>query len=388
MRIGYWDEDSWGPRPDDAKPAVVRPRPRGWPRSGRSWPTSGSTRGRSASGIDELEAMERALRAATEASMSDSTSTSMSDGRAVRAVPVVRDGGAEALAHRPYPGATGAGRGHHEDDRTRSSPVPDRRSRPWWRVAVGLALDRAYAPTLFTRSDSHLGDRLAILAIILTPLRDLGAHGPSQHAGAGPPAAIPAPGPVRVVASCARARPGGGRRVDGPRDEGGGGAGPVTSVSRPVTPASAIVKGRQHRPLSTRSNASISSSEGPKLGVDLIRQPPKNRHIYPYPSPSGSFALPVAISAPRPPADGPPSACPRAADPVASLSLPPTPLHASRPTRTASGPRSSAAATASNQAMIWPVCSGAARPAPAASGPAGCSRPCSATTPPPACTAA
>jgi hypothetical protein len=36
-------------------------------------------------------------------------------------------------------------------------------------VAVGLALDRAYAPSLFTRSASNLGDRLAILAIILTP---------------------------------------------------------------------------------------------------------------------------------------------------------------------------------------------------------------------------
>jgi hypothetical protein len=36
-------------------------------------------------------------------------------------------------------------------------------------VDVGLALDRAYAPTLFTRSTSNLGDRLAIVAIMLTP---------------------------------------------------------------------------------------------------------------------------------------------------------------------------------------------------------------------------
>ena len=41
-------------------------------------------------------------------------------------------------------------------------------------MAVSLALDRAYAPTLFTRSDSSLGDRLAILAIILTPCVTLG----------------------------------------------------------------------------------------------------------------------------------------------------------------------------------------------------------------------
>lgn len=41
-------------------------------------------------------------------------------------------------------------------------------------MAVGLALDRAYAPTLFTRSASSLGDRLAIIAIILTPCVVLG----------------------------------------------------------------------------------------------------------------------------------------------------------------------------------------------------------------------
>ncbi|WP_145273912.1 hypothetical protein [Tautonia plasticadhaerens] len=41
-------------------------------------------------------------------------------------------------------------------------------------VAVGLALDRASAPTLFTRSASNLGDRLSILAIILTPCVVLG----------------------------------------------------------------------------------------------------------------------------------------------------------------------------------------------------------------------
>ena len=42
-------------------------------------------------------------------------------------------------------------------------------------VAVGLALDRAYAPTLFTRSTSNLGDRLTILAILLAPCVVLGA---------------------------------------------------------------------------------------------------------------------------------------------------------------------------------------------------------------------
>ena len=42
-------------------------------------------------------------------------------------------------------------------------------------VAAGLALDRAYAPRLFTRSTSNLGDRLAILAIILAPCVVLGA---------------------------------------------------------------------------------------------------------------------------------------------------------------------------------------------------------------------
>ena len=42
-------------------------------------------------------------------------------------------------------------------------------------MAVGLALDRAYAPTLFTRSTSNLGDRLAILAILLAPCVVLGA---------------------------------------------------------------------------------------------------------------------------------------------------------------------------------------------------------------------
>jgi hypothetical protein len=36
-------------------------------------------------------------------------------------------------------------------------------------VAIGLALDRACAPSLFTRSTSNLGDRLALLGIILTP---------------------------------------------------------------------------------------------------------------------------------------------------------------------------------------------------------------------------
>jgi hypothetical protein len=36
-------------------------------------------------------------------------------------------------------------------------------------VAIGLALDRVYAPTLFTRSTSNIGDRLALLGIILTP---------------------------------------------------------------------------------------------------------------------------------------------------------------------------------------------------------------------------
>src|SRR3954449_12829302 len=41
-------------------------------------------------------------------------------------------------------------------------------------VAVGLALDRAYAPTLFTRSASNLGDRLEILAIVMTPCVILG----------------------------------------------------------------------------------------------------------------------------------------------------------------------------------------------------------------------
>ena len=41
-------------------------------------------------------------------------------------------------------------------------------------VAVGLALGRAYAPSLFTRSASNLGDRLAILAIILAPCVALG----------------------------------------------------------------------------------------------------------------------------------------------------------------------------------------------------------------------
>ena len=41
-------------------------------------------------------------------------------------------------------------------------------------VAVGLALDRAYAPTLFTRSTSNFGDRLAILFIIMTPCVVLG----------------------------------------------------------------------------------------------------------------------------------------------------------------------------------------------------------------------
>ncbi len=42
-------------------------------------------------------------------------------------------------------------------------------------VAVGLALDRACAPTLFTRSTSNLSDRLAILAILLAPCFVLGA---------------------------------------------------------------------------------------------------------------------------------------------------------------------------------------------------------------------
>ena len=41
-------------------------------------------------------------------------------------------------------------------------------------MAVGLALDRAYAPTLFTRSTPNLWVRLAILAIILTPCVVLG----------------------------------------------------------------------------------------------------------------------------------------------------------------------------------------------------------------------
>ncbi len=42
-------------------------------------------------------------------------------------------------------------------------------------MAVGLALDRAYAPTLFTRSTSNLGDHPAILAILLAPCLVLGA---------------------------------------------------------------------------------------------------------------------------------------------------------------------------------------------------------------------
>ena len=65
MRIGYWDEDSWGPRPDDAEPLWYDPAEglatlravlahlREHPRAIRS-------------GIDELEEMERALRAATQ----------------------------------------------------------------------------------------------------------------------------------------------------------------------------------------------------------------------------------------------------------------------------------------------------------------------------------
>lgn len=42
-------------------------------------------------------------------------------------------------------------------------------------TAVGLALDLAYAPALFSRTTSNLGDRLAILAIIATPCVALGA---------------------------------------------------------------------------------------------------------------------------------------------------------------------------------------------------------------------